>query len=309
MSTDLKKQFIDNVRGPVFPIPTPFTENGDVDYAALKSYVEFLIDAGAQTIMVTVGTSRFDLLSTDEMLMVNETVVKTVHGRAVTIVTTPTTGPTSQAVAFAKHAESIGADAILLVYPDRYYGIDTTLDFFQTVSNSCSIATMIHLNPIPAGRAGLGAQVQYSPELVGKLAEIPNLVGMKEESRDPGLIYAYHQQFADKLLIIGGAGAMRGHITAYALGQKAYLVGIGNFMPEIELKFSGLLADGKLEEARQLMFDKETDFFNEGVRIGWHIALKEAIAMKGLMGPWERAPLERPGAEDRQIIANLLSRI
>lgn len=304
-----KQHFINAVRGPVYPIPTPFTESGEVDYPGLESYVAFLLENSASTIMVTVGTSRFDLLTTNEQKRVNETVVKAVGGKATTIVTTPTIGPTTQAADFARHAAGCGADAILLVYPERYYGDDAVVRFFEEVSGAADIATMIHLSPIPAGKAGFGPSVQYSPALLERLAAIPNLVGMKEESRDPGLIYAYHKQFADKLCIIGGAGAMRGHIGAHALGQRAYLVGTGNFEPRLEEEFFKLLEAGKNDEARQWMFDKETEFFNTGVAIGWHVALKEAMAQKGLVGPWERAPLERVSSADRERIAEVLKRM
>ena len=50
--------------GPVFPIVTPFTADGvQVDHAALASYTDFLVRSGVCTVMTTVGTSRFNLLS------------------------------------------------------------------------------------------------------------------------------------------------------------------------------------------------------------------------------------------------------
>jgi 4-hydroxy-tetrahydrodipicolinate synthase len=56
------------IRGPVFPIVIPFTENEDVDYEGLHRYVEFLVNGGARVLLLTVGTSRFNLLTSQEML-------------------------------------------------------------------------------------------------------------------------------------------------------------------------------------------------------------------------------------------------
>ena len=56
-----------NIKGPVVPIPTPFTKDEDVDYRSLRSYVKFLINNGIKNIMTTIGTSRFNLLSQDEI--------------------------------------------------------------------------------------------------------------------------------------------------------------------------------------------------------------------------------------------------
>ena len=67
MKNDRTRDIVERVRGVVFPILTPFTAEGEVDAARIKSYVEFLIGEGARILMVTVGTSRFNVLTDDEM--------------------------------------------------------------------------------------------------------------------------------------------------------------------------------------------------------------------------------------------------
>src|SRR5687767_11902914 len=116
MSRDINK-----ITGPVIPLPTPFTKDFEVDYDALSSYVDFLVKNGIKNVMTTVGTSRFNLLTGKEVIRVNETVVKAAKGKAVTIVANPQTGGTHQAIEFARHAESIGADFFLAYYPERFY--------------------------------------------------------------------------------------------------------------------------------------------------------------------------------------------
>jgi dihydrodipicolinate synthase/N-acetylneuraminate lyase len=309
MLQEIKRKFFEQVRGPVFPIPIPFRESGDVDYDGLRRYVEFLLGHGAVTLMVTVGTSRFDVLTIEEMKKVNEVVAETANGKAIVIVTTPTKGPTSQAIDFAKHAEAIGADGILAVYPDRYYSDNDVAQFFEDIAASCSIGVLIHLMAIPAGKSGLGPQVQYSPELVERIAALGNFVGIKEESHDQALSYKYSRSLAGKIVIIGGAGGMRDYLTKYNWGQQAYLVGLGNFVPELEVKFYNAVIQGDLDTARKIIFEYEEPFFTVAVEAGWHLALKEALAFFDLMKPWEREPISRITSHDRdKIIDNLKSK-
>ena len=71
--------------------------------------------------MVSVGTSRFDVLAVDEMKQINKTVAQMAKGKALNIATTLSKGLTSQAFDFARNAQSVGTDGILAIFPDRYY--------------------------------------------------------------------------------------------------------------------------------------------------------------------------------------------
>lgn len=302
MPSKLKERFLGEVKGPVFPVPTPFTRDGDVDYKGIERYVSFLLDKGAQNLMVTVGTSRFDVLTVGEMKKVNETVVTSAGRRALTIVSTPANGPTSLAVDFARHAEKMGANGVLAVYPERYYSDDDVYGYFKDVADSCSIGVLIHLMPIRSGRSGMGNQVHYSLSLADRIVAVENVIGIKEESHDEGLSYRYNRELGHKVVIIGGAGGMRAYLTAYQWGQPAYLVGIGNFVPEIELAFYSALQNGDYEKAQRIVFEKEEPFFDAAVKVGWHLALKEAMECKALMPAWERKPMNRLSGQNQSLI-------
>lgn len=308
MTSSLKKSFFKRIQGPVFPIPTPFKKDGGLDVGSLQRYTSYLLSEGAKTLMVTVGTSRFDVLTVDEMKKVNKVVVDTVAGKALTIVTTPSCGPTRQAIEFARHAAEIGADGILAVFPDRYYDDDDIFTFFKDIALSTDIGVLIHLMPIRAGRAGTGPWVQYPPDLLEKIGDIDNIVGIKEESHDQGLVYKYNRALRGKLLIIGGAGGMRAYLNAHLLLQPAYLVGIGNIVPELEMNYFHALMAGDLKTARQIVFEKEEPFFELAVKIGWHKALKEALSIKGLMPSWERPPMQCVKPTESDAIAEVMEK-
>lgn len=309
MSLTKAEQFSKRIQGPVFPILTLFGSDGQIDEQGIADYVEYLISQGAKNLMCTVGTSRYDVLTTDEMLRMNQIVVESVANRAVTMVTTPSYGSTSQAIKFAQHAERIGADAIIAVYPDRYYGDDSIFEFFHDIASACGIGVMIHEMPIRAGRSTEAPSAQYSAALLERIFSLPGMVGLKEESGNAELIQHINSEYSSKLAVIGGRGGMGGYRQAAQYGQQAYLVGIGNFLPSLEFDFFKQVKNGNDVEADEILKTKEQPFFELAVRLGWHITLKEAMYIKGLCQPYERAPLPRLNADERQQLNELMQKL
>ncbi len=278
------------IQGPVFPIPTPFTADYAIDYEALADYVDFLVEAGAQTILVTVGTSRFNLLTPEEMMAVNETVVKTVSGRAVAIAAAPIQASLSQNLQFAHQAETIGADGIMVMYPERYYGDDPVYDFYQAIASAVNLGVMIHEMPMRSGFTG--APVQFSLDLLERLTDLPGLAGLKEECGNGEYAYSLLRRFSDKTAIIG-AGSMHRFLRDYHAGATAYLVGIGNFLPKLAIAFYNAVMQADFDTAHQITRNNEDPYFQFAVSLGWHRALKESLALMNLMPPHERPPMNR----------------
>ncbi len=292
------------IRGPVFPIPTPFTPTDyAVDHQALHSYVDFLVNAGAPVILVTVGTSRFNLLTTDEMMSVNETVVKAVNKRTVVIAAGPLQASLQQNLEFANHASQIGADAIMVMYPERFYGEDSVYEFYKTMAEQANIGIMIHEMPMRSGFSG--AAVQYSLDLLDRLTDLPRLVGLKEECGDGEYAYRLIRRIVDKTAIIG-AGSMRRFMRDYHAGAKAYLVGIGNFLPKLALEFYSSMMANHFEQAHAIVRQNEDPYFDIAVSLGWHLALKETLDLMGLMPAFERPPLQRMPSQSRSQLETVL---
>lgn len=291
-----------HLSGPVFPIVTPFNESGEVDHSALKDYVEFLNGCGARTIMTTVGTSRFNLLSDKEIRAVNETVVSASSPETITIVAGPITGNLRTNIEFAQHAQNVGTDAYIAYFPERWYGPESVYNFFSGIASSVSISVMIHEMPM---RSGYGGQVQYPLDLLERLVSIHNLVGMKEECMDGAYAYRLHRSLNDNCAIIG-AGAMRNFMRDYHAGARANLVGIGSFFPRVEMAFQDALKSNDIDRAHRIVREYEDPYFDIAVELGWHPQLKETMNILGLMPNYERAPLPQLSEKQR---GRLLDRI
>lgn len=277
------------IRGPVTPIPTPFKTDDRyaVDHDALARYVDWMVGQGAPVMLTTVGTSRFNLLTTDEMLAVNETVVKAVNGRAMTIVSGPPDGSTRDNIRFAQHAAKIGAGAFIAFFPERFYGEEPIFEFFKTVSEESGIGVMIHEMDIRNGLAG--GPYTYSLDLLDRLTDLPGVIGMKEECCNAEYSYRIIRRVSHKAALIGW-GSMKRFLRDHHAGAKAYLMGIGNFLPKIELAFYDAIMNRRYDEAESLVREHEEEYFQLAVQLGWHRALKETIHIFGQLTRGERPP-------------------
>lgn len=292
---------IDKITGPVIPLPIPFNENESVAYDSLATYVSFLCEKGIPNVMTTVGTSRFNLLTFEEVKKVNETVVKAAAGRAKTIVANPAQGGTIHAIDFAKHAESIGADFFLVYFPERDYGDEHTIPFFQKLHDQTNIDILIHEMP---RRNGLGpGSLQYGVELLKQLFAMQRIVGVKEEALDAEYSNMLVETFSKDAIIIGAGGGMSRYLYRdYERGSKAFLGGLGNFVPEIELNFYKKITSGDKAGATKIVEEVELNYFEKVVPIGWHPHLKAALHIMGLMPKWERSPMKNLSVEEVTII-------
>lgn len=294
------------VSGPVIPLPTPFTREYSVDYAAMENYVSFLAGAGIKNVMTTVGTSRYNLLSDEEIMQLNKAVVNAGKGKLVTMVANPPVGSLARAVDFAKHAESIGADFFLAYYPERFYGEENTFRFFETINNVLN-KTHILIHEMPMRNGLGGGQVQYSLELLEKLLTLPNVAGFKEEALDAEYSNKIVERFHDKAVIIGAGGGMSRYLLRdHQRGAKAFLGGIGNFLPSLELEFFEAITNGNRAKAEEIVNNTELPYFNEVVPMGWHPTLKAALAVKKLMPPYERPPMIEISGEALEKLKNVM---
>lgn len=294
------------INGPVIPLPTPFKENGEVDYTSMTNYVSFLATAGIPAVMTTVGTSRFNLVSNEEIMKLNEAVVAGGKGKCKTIVANPSVGSLATAIEFAKHAEKIGADYFLAYFPERFYGEENTFKFFETLDKTLT-KTKILIHEMPMRNGLGGGQVQYSLELLDRLLALPNVVGLKEEALDAEYSNKIVERYSEKAIIIGAGGGMSRYLLRdHQRGSKAFLGGIGNFIPELELEFYKAITNGNKSRAEEIVNTIEIPYFNDVVPMGWHPTLKAALGLKKLMPRFERAPMIQIDGEQLKNMENIL---
>ena len=279
-----------NIQGPVIPIPVPFNNDSSIDFKSLEDYIDFLSQFNLGGLMTTAGTTSFNLLSREEIFAVNETVCKLAKGRVPIIVGNPSYGDINSTVEFAVHAKNIGADYCIIYYPDRHYGDESIYDFFNKISKSVSQPLLIHEMPM---RNGLGkGSVHYSIELLEKLFKLEMIKGIKEEALDPDYSNKIVKMFSSEVEIIGAGGGMSRFLDRdYGLGSKAFLGGIGNFNPQLEIEFYSLMMNNKVKDAKSIVETRELPLFKTVIPFGWHPSLKAMLSVKGFMKNINRKPM------------------
>jgi len=159
--------------GSLTALVTPMHEDGSLDLDAYARLIDWQIAEGT-TGLVPVGTTgESPTLSHDEHKRVVETAVKQAAGR-VPVIAGAGSNSTHEAIGLAKFAESVGADGVLVVTP--YYNKPTQEGLyrhFAAIAGAISIPVIIYNIP---GRS----VVDMSVETMARLAEIKNIVGVKD---------------------------------------------------------------------------------------------------------------------------------
>jgi 2-dehydro-3-deoxy-D-pentonate aldolase len=153
---------------------TPFDDRGEVDLVATEAVVERFIEAGVDGISPLGSTGEASHLTSEERKRFIEDVTRIVGGRVPLVVGVGAAG-TSEAVELARHAESVGVDAVLIVSPFYWkVGEEGLFRHFAAVAAAVEIPVLIYNLPMLTG-------IDLSPSLIARIAaECPNVTGLKD---------------------------------------------------------------------------------------------------------------------------------
>lgn len=299
------------IRGPVFSIVTPFTNDEEIDFIALKNYIRLIHDAGGYIYFVMAYNSRFSQLSWSEIKQLNEFVVKTakaLNPDCVVIVADPIHCSTKISCEFAQHAKEIGADIISLIFREKHYSDNQVLEHFNIVAKSSDIGILVHEMPFMSGYGE--KMIGYSLSLLNKLADISNIVAIKEDAKDDAYSKEVINCIKDRVAIIISGGGKQQWIKFANDGCQAWLNGIGVFEPRLANCFWNSYQSGDSEKCKIIMEEIEKPFFEHAVnKFGWHLTIKAAMEAQGIMSRNERMPLKALNNRDAEEVAKLLKKL
>ncbi|EGV38898.1 4-hydroxy-tetrahydrodipicolinate synthase [Neisseria weaveri] len=167
------------LQGSLVALVTPMHQDGSVNYGQLKNLIDWHIENGTDGIVAVGTTGESATLSVEEHLAVIEAAVKYV-GKRVPLIAGTGANNTREAIELSKAAEALGADYTLSVVP--YYNKPSQEGIyrhFKAIAEATTIPMIIYNVP---GRT----VVNMSNDTILRLAEIPNIVGVKEASGDIG---------------------------------------------------------------------------------------------------------------------------
>ena len=185
----------------VFTIPcTPFDDTGALDLQSLVQEIDFCVEAGAHGIVGPVNASEAWTLTDDERKRVAETIVETTAGR-VPVVVGVSSGSAEASVMFTRHANEIGADAVIALPPTGPTApLSAIYDYFRRLSEETAIPIFIQNHDAPYG-------TRLPAEFVAQLVrELPHVDWVKEETVPSGHAVSMEIELAGPKLkgVMGG---------------------------------------------------------------------------------------------------------
>jgi 4-hydroxy-tetrahydrodipicolinate synthase len=270
-----------NLKGIYTALVTPFA-GYEVDEEALKRLVAFQLEGGVDGIVSCGSTGESSTLSFEEHALVVELTIKYVNG-AVPVVAGTGSNSTKETIELTEAAKKLGADACLLTTP--YYNKPTPEGLyrhFKKVAEEVDIPLILYNIP---GRTG----INMMPETVARVAEIPNVIGIKEASGSVLQVAEIYRLTGGKFTIVSGDDNL--FLPMMSVGAVGVISFISNAMPrELKELYQAYLEEKNIEKARDLnvrLLPIMQAMFVETNPI----PIKETMYHMGLMGKDMRLPL------------------
>jgi 4-hydroxy-tetrahydrodipicolinate synthase len=275
---------------------TPFDSRGAVDLDKFRELCRFLVENGSDGVVVAGTTGESPTLTDEERLLLFEAAVDELKGRA-TVVAGTGTYSTAHSVHLTKQAHEAGADGFLVVTP--YYNKPpqrAIVEHFKAIAQASDRPIVVY--NIPAR-----VVINIEPATIAQLAEIPNVVAVKQANDDLeqarrivelGLdLYAGDDNILQPFLELGGLGGVCVH---------THVVG-----PQVKEQVRRA-KDGDVEGARAI--DRELGPAYDLLKVVTNpIAIKCALNLLGHGVGGLRLPMVEASDEERERVRGCLSRL
>ncbi|MBQ6394966.1 MAG: 4-hydroxy-tetrahydrodipicolinate synthase [Atopobiaceae bacterium] len=285
--------------GIITPMITPFNrdEEQSINYEAGEMMVEKLIAGGVKGIFPFGTNGEFHVCSFEEKIDFSKFVIEKVAGRVPVFVGTGACS-TKEAIALSKAAEEIGADALSVICP---YCVKPTLvdleGYFREIAESVKIPIILYNIP---GNTG----TNYPAELVAKLMEIPNIVGVKDSSGTMDNLKSYVEVAEGKEfdVLVGSDSKI---YPALKLGAVGAIAGTSNLITENIVGLYNAVMAGDDARAQELQADIEP--LRDVIHLGAQPSMiKRALELSGIpVGPARKPTVESTPEKDEQVRAML----
>jgi 4-hydroxy-tetrahydrodipicolinate synthase len=216
---------------------TPFAD-GDIDEAALRALVDFHVESGTDCVSPVGTTGESPTLSHDEHELVIRIVCEQAAGR-IQVMAGTGSNSTSEAIRLTRFAESVGADAALLVAP--YYNKPTQEGFYQHYR---AVALAVDLPIVLYNIPGRTAK-NMEPETIARIGELDNVVAVKEST---GSMDQASQVLAlSDLTLLSGDDSLT--LPLLAIGGHGVVSVVANIIPDDVKAMLVAFEDGNIADA------------------------------------------------------------
>ena len=283
-------------RGCGTALVTPFHQDFSLDEAALRKLVQRQLSGGVDFLVPCGTTGESPTLTRREHLRIVEITLQEAAGK-IPVLAGAGGYNTQEVIELARELESLGADGLLSVTP--YYNKPTQEGLFQhyrAIARGTRLPIVLYNVP---GRCGTNLE----PSTVKRLAEIENIVGMKEASGNISQMAALANAVPDNFVMLSGDDAIT--LPLFALGGRGVISVASNEIPAEMAQLCRHGLRGEFEQARAIHRKflplMEINFVESNP-----IPVKASLALMGLLEPVWRLPMTAPKAENLMRIQAVL---
>lgn len=268
-------------QGSMVAMVTPMHKDGSLDEVALRQLVDFHVEQGTDAIVAVGTTGESATLDEKEHCHVIRQVVEQAAGR-IPIIAGTGANSTTEAITLTRCAMEAGADACLLVTP--YYNKPTQEGLFlhfKAVAEAVAVPQILYNVP---GRTA----VDMLPATVARLAEIPNIIGIKEATGDLGRAKEILERCGDKIDLYSGDDATA--MECILQGGKGDISVTANVAPAMMHEMCQAALVGDREKAA--LINTKLDVLHHDLFVEANpIPVKWALYEMGMVSPGIRLPM------------------
>ena len=283
------------LKGVATALITPFDENG-INFHEFDKIIEYQIAGGVDAIVVAGTTGEPATMTEEEEGILIGHAVKTVHGRVKVIAGTGSNS-TKSAIEYSTRAERLGADGILAVTP--YYNKCTQnglYEYYKAIAESVHIPVICYNVPSRTG-------VNLLPATMARLAEIPNVAGIKEASGNMAQALETARLIRGKCDIYSGEDAL--NFPILATGGTAVISVVSNLLPKAVKELCTAIENGDFKQAA-LLNDKLIPVCKACFIEVNPIPVKAGMNLLGFSAGIPRPPLTPIEAEHLEVLRSAL---
>ncbi len=285
------------VEGIIPAMLTPFSAEGEVDISGIRENVDFLIKNGVSEIMCLGSTGETATLTREECIKVTEATIKAVDGRVKVMVGTGAPS-TKEVIERSREAKTAGADSVMVVTP--FYEIPTQEGLYQhyaTITEKVDIPIVLYNIPTHT-------HVEIELQTLARLAEIDNIVGLKDSSGNLSYFAEVMLLVGDKISVLNGSDDII--LPCFALGCHGAILALVNIAPRAVVDLYRAVQQKAMTEAQKLYYQLLPIARAISSPENFPAPVKEAVQMLGRPAGPARDPIQPVSIAEKEAIREAL---
>jgi 1-pyrroline-4-hydroxy-2-carboxylate deaminase len=281
-------------KGVIPAVVSPFQKDDRLDLDLFELNLKAQLDAGIHGVVIGGSLGEASTLMTEEKKALVACALG-VAGKKIPVILNVAEGSTKEAILQCQLAEKWGAGGLMLLPPMRYKSDEReTVAHLAAIAKETSLPIMIYNNPVDY-------KIEITPDMFEELTASPNILAVKESTRDPANVTRMLNRFGDRFKILCGVDTIA--MEELLMGAQGWIAGLVNAFPAETLAIYHLTKAGRMPEALKIQ-----SWFLPLLDLDLHPKLvqyiKLAAAATGLGSEYVRAPrLPLSGDERMRVLA------